>query len=62
MQKTNKLFESKNVEKVKLMDDLTLIFKSIFSKLVIPTCMADPLNCNIDDYLNPRPYLGYLFE
>ena len=46
----------KNVDK--LLDDLTLIF----SKFLLPTCKADALNCTIEDYLNPRPYLGYLFE
>ena len=50
------------MDKFKLLDDLTVIFKSIFSKLVLPTSKADPLNCTIDDYRNPRPYLGYLFE
>ena len=62
VQKTNNLFESKNVDKVELLDDLTLIFKSIVSKLVLPTCKADPLNCTIGDFQNSRPYLGYLFE
>ena len=52
----------KNVDKVKLLDYLTLTFKSIFSKLILPSCKTDPLNCTIDDYLNPIPYLGYLFE
>ena len=62
VQKINKLFELRNVDKVKLLDDLMLIFKSIFSKFVLPTCRAHPLNCTIDDNTNLMPYLGYLFE
>ena len=62
VQKTNKLFETKNVDKIKLLDDMTLIFKSILSKLVLSTCKADPLNCTIEDYLNPIRYLGYSFK
>ena len=46
------------MDKAKLLDDLILIF----SKLVLPTCEANSLNCTIYDYLNARPYLGYLFE
>ena len=56
------MLESQNVDKVKLLDNLMLIFESIISKLFLPICKADPLNCTIDDYLNPRPYLGYLFD
>ena len=62
MQTTKKLFESRNADYVKLLDDLTLIFEPIFSKLVLPTCKGDPLNFSIDDYLNPKPYLQHLFE
>ena len=50
------------MDKVKLLGDFALIFKSNISKLVLPTCKADPLNCTIDDYLKPRPYIGYFFE
>ena len=62
MQKTNKLFESIKVDEVKLLDDLILTFKSIYSKLVLPNRKAYPLNCTIDDYLNPKHFLGYIFE
>ena len=48
--------------KLLILYDLTLIFKSIFSEFVLPTCKADMLNCAIDDFHNPRPNLGYLFE
>lgn len=62
VQQVNKLFESKNIEKVKLLNDLILLIKSIGKKLVLPTCNIDLLNSNIDDYLNDKPYLGYRFE
>ena len=57
MQKTNKLFESNNSDKEKLLTDFILILYSNYSKLVLPTCMADLINCTINNYLNPRPYL-----
>lgn len=62
VQKTNKLFESKSIDKVKLLDDLVMLFKSIGKKLVLPTCKADLFTCTIEDYLDSKPYLGYLFE
>ena len=62
VQRTNILFESKNVDKMKLLDDLLMLFKTIFTKLVLPTCKADPLTCKIEDYLDPKAYLGYQFE
>ena len=34
VRRTNVLFESKNVDKMKLLDDLLMLFKTIFSKLV----------------------------
>ena len=58
----NKLFESKNIEKVKLLNDLTMLMKSIAKKLVLPTCNIDLLNSNIEEYLDPKPYLSYRFE
>lgn len=61
-QKVNKLFESQNIEKVKLLNDLIMLIKSIAKKLVLPTCNIDLLNSDIEEYLDPKPYLGYRFE
>ena len=47
---------------MKLLDDLLMLLKTVFSKLVPPTCKADALTCTIEDYLDPRAYLGYQFE
>ena len=33
----------------------------IFSKLVMQTCNTGPPCCTIEDYLDHRPYLGYVF-
>ena len=57
VQRTNILFESKNVDKMKLLDDLLMLLKTIFTKLILPTCKADPLTCKIKDYLDPKAYL-----
>nr|XP_039247932.1 uncharacterized protein LOC120325836 [Styela clava] len=39
-----------------------MLMKSIAKKLVSPTCNIDLLNSNIEEYLDPKPYLGYRFE
>ena len=62
VQQVNKLFESKNIEKVKLLNDLTMLIKSIAKKLVLSTCNIDLLNSNNEEYLDQKPYLGFRFE
>ena len=39
-----------------------MLLKSIANKLVVPTCRADWLSCDIESYLDPKPYLRYHFE
>ena len=60
VQRVNKLYESKNIEKVKLLDDLILLIKSTAIDLL--TLKMYVVNENIDDYLCPNPSLGYRFE
>ena len=62
VQQVNKLYEAKNEEKVKLLNELILLITSIGKKLVVPTCKIDILTTKVDDFLNPKPYLGYRFE
>ncbi|KAH9384476.1 hypothetical protein HPB48_026483 [Haemaphysalis longicornis] len=38
------------------------LLSSLVKKVVIPTEQIDVLTCRLEDHLNPKPYLGYLFE
>ena len=62
VQHVNKLFESKNIEKVKLLDELILLFETTGKRLVLRTFQGDLFNCTIEEFLYPKPYLGYQVE
>ena len=62
VQQVNKLFEAKSVDKVKLLNELILVITSIGKKIVLPTSNINILTTKMDDFLNPKPYLGYQFE
>ena len=62
MQRVNKLFESKSVDKLKLFDDLLLLLKSVAKRLIMPTANVDVIKSDIANYLDPKPNLGYRFE
>lgn len=62
IQRVNKLFESNTADQTKLFHDLSLLIRSIASKLILPTSRVDPLVSSIEEYLDPAPYLGYRFE
>ncbi|KAH9359893.1 hypothetical protein HPB48_011061 [Haemaphysalis longicornis] len=62
VQKVNKAFEAKNADQTKLLKDLMTLLSSLVKKVVIPTQQIDVLTCRLEDHLNPKPYLGYLFE
>ncbi|KAH9367173.1 hypothetical protein HPB48_013827 [Haemaphysalis longicornis] len=38
------------------------LLSSLVKKVVIPTEQIDVLTCTLEDHLNPKPYLGYVFE
>uniref|UniRef100_A0A6B0UAW2 Uncharacterized protein n=1 Tax=Ixodes ricinus TaxID=34613 RepID=A0A6B0UAW2_IXORI len=38
------------------------LLSSLGHKVVIPTKQMDVLTSRLEDHLNPKPYLGYLFE
>ncbi|KAH9376133.1 hypothetical protein HPB48_000716 [Haemaphysalis longicornis] len=42
--------------------DLMTLLSSLVKKVVIPTEQIDVLTCRLEDNLNPKPYLGYVFE
>ena len=61
-QRVNKAFESSNQDPVKLLSDLTLLIKSLYSKITIPTAQIDSLVTSLDDFIDSKAYLGYEFE
>ena len=58
VQQVNKLFETKVVDKMMLLDNLTHLLKSIANKLINPSSRFDYLNFNIKEFLNLQPYFG----
>lgn len=62
VQRVNKSFEAKNADQTKLLDDLAQLLSSLIKKVVLPTVNADIFTTKIEEYLDPKPYLGYLFE
>uniref|UniRef100_A0A0L8GDP1 DUF4371 domain-containing protein n=1 Tax=Octopus bimaculoides TaxID=37653 RepID=A0A0L8GDP1_OCTBM len=64
VQEVNKLFESNNVNKTKLLEDLPNLIKSVANMIVLPTCRIDPLDpdASIEKFLHPKPNSGYRFE
>lgn len=60
-----KIFEGENTDPVKLLTSLMNLLRSASNRILIPNAAItdkDFLKLNINDHLNPVPYLGYLFE
>ncbi|KAG0437064.1 hypothetical protein HPB47_017618 [Ixodes persulcatus] len=62
VQKVTMALEAKDVDQTKLLKDIITLLSSLVHKVVIPTEQMDVLTSRLEDDLNPRPYLGYLFE
>ncbi|KMQ87143.1 zinc finger protein [Lasius niger] len=62
IQVVNKAFQSEKNDHVKLLNNLNIVVQGISRKLVLPSCKVDPLLSSIEDYLDPKPYLGHSFE
>lgn len=62
VQVVNKLFEGNDVDPIKLYKDLIGLVESIGRRIVNPTARVDILEDNIESYLNPKPYMGFVFE
>ncbi|KAH8022181.1 hypothetical protein HPB51_022578 [Rhipicephalus microplus] len=62
VQRTNKAYERNDADPAKLLEDLTLLIKTVCSKVLIPMAKRDPLRQPIYGHLDPKPYLGYKFE
>lgn len=62
LQRVNKAFEAKNADQCILFKDLTTLMGFFVSKVVIPRQNIDPVTIDIENYLDPKPYLGFGFE
>ncbi|KAG0438335.1 hypothetical protein HPB47_017057 [Ixodes persulcatus] len=60
--KVNKPFKAKDVDQTKLLKELMTLLSSLVQKVVIPTEQMYVLTSRLEGHLNPKPYLGYLFE
>lgn len=62
LQRVNKAFQAKNADPCKLFKDLSTLLGFLVAKIIIPRPQVDPLTINVENYLDPKPYLGYGFE
>ena len=62
VQRINKMFESKTIDHLKLLNQLVMLLKTIGKTLVLLTSRCNFLVDNVEEYLNTKPYLGYRFE
>lgn len=60
--KVNKAFESNNADPTKLLEDLLNLFNTLIDKVVKPNSKFDIFNHKLEDYIDSKCYLGYLFE
>lgn len=60
--KVNKTFESNNADPTKLLNDLMNLLESLIQKVVTPNTGFDLFKHKIEDYVDYKCYLGYLFE
>ena len=56
------LIEVQQVNKLLEANELILLITSIGKKIVLPTSNIDILTIKVDDFLNPKPCLGYQIE
>lgn len=63
LQYVNKAFQSNSSNPVKLLDDLTLLVKSVIKRVVMPSFNTENKELSsFDDFIDPKPYLGYQVE
>ncbi|CAG9792674.1 unnamed protein product [Diatraea saccharalis] len=55
-------FQANNADPCKLFKDLTTLLRFLVAKIIIPRPQVNPLTINVENYLDPKPYLGYGFE
>ena len=60
--RVNLSFESDTADPSKLVEGLIFLIKSLLEQILITTKQHDPFTCNIDENLDPNPYLGYEAE
>lgn len=61
-QHVNQMFQSNSADRTKLLHSLVYLIESLAKKVVTPECNEDLLKANIQNCLQPNPYLGYDFE
>ena len=57
-----KLLRLLHPDKAKLLKDLTFLIKSYGKKLILASHHIDILNCNVEECLDSKSYLGHRFE
>lgn len=63
MQSVNKAFESNTADPLKLLSTLSNLVQSVPKKIVNPSLNYNPIKTKFSEqYLHPKPYLGYKFE
>lgn len=58
----NKALQSRSADPTKLLQDLTILIKTLAQILVVKGCQEDLLSINVKNFLNPKPHLGSAFE
>lgn len=61
VQRTNKAYERNKADPAKLLENLTLLIKTVSNKVLIPMAPIYLL-CQLIGHLDPKPYLGYKFK
>lgn len=62
LQRVNKLFESNDVDPMKLLNDLLFLIDSLVKRVTAPNIRFDIFTHKIEDYVDNNAYMGYLFE
>ncbi|CAL4248430.1 unnamed protein product, partial [Meganyctiphanes norvegica] len=62
VERLNFSFESNQPDPTILLDDITMVIKSLVNRICLPAKNIDPFEGNIETALDPKPYLGHKFE
>lgn len=62
VQQTLKIFEGKGTDPVLLLDALKRLIESLCHKIINPNSRIDYFIQRVNDYVDPNPYMGYVFE
>ncbi|CAH2084734.1 unnamed protein product [Euphydryas editha] len=62
VQQTLKIFEGKGTDPVILIDTLKRLIESLCHRIINPNSILDYCTQRVNDYVDPKPYMGYVFE